>query len=164
MNKSENKLSFSDGDESDSKDTKIEKSLALVSVHEKGKRPLGHEKTSPSLEKKKVKKVKMSKEPPFHILEHSSLNIMMVKGEVATRQSIIDHYSELNDQIKLNDQDKLKSIDAPQLISALDKENQMLKVDIIQPLKAKGTSEDKVIKIKFNMNQFSISDKVDLFK
>ena len=53
--------------ESDSEDTEIEKNLALVSVHEKGKRPLGYEKTSPTSEKKKVKRVKMSKEPPFHI-------------------------------------------------------------------------------------------------
>ena len=40
----------------------------------------------------------------------------------------------------------------------------MLKVAIIQPSKAKGTSEDRVIEIKFNMNQFNISDKVDMFK
>ena len=40
----------------------------------------------------------------------------------------------------------------------------MLKVAIIHPSKAKSTSEDKVTEIKFNMNQFSISDKVDLFK
>ena len=45
---------------------------------------------------------------------------MMVKGEVTTTQSIIYHYSKLNDQIKFNDEDKLKSIVAPQLISALD--------------------------------------------
>ena len=88
----------------------------------------------------------------------------MVKGEVTTTQSIIDHYSEPNDQTKTNDQDKLKSTAAPQLISALDKEKQMLKVAIIQPSKAKNVSKEKVTEIKFNMNQFSISDKVDLFK
>lgn len=153
MSKLANKLTFSDGDESDSKDTQIEKSSALVSVHDKGKRPLGPDKTSPtSKKKKKVKKVKMSKEPPFHISEHSSPNIMMVKGEVTTTQSIIGHYSKLSDYIKLNDQDKLKNTVAPHLISALDREKQMLKVAIIQPLKAKGTSEDKVTEIKFNMN------------
>ena len=70
-------------------------------VHEKGKRPLGHEKTSPTSKKKRVKRVKVLKEPHFHILEHSSPNIMMVKGEVTTTQPIIDHYSELNDQINL---------------------------------------------------------------
>jgi hypothetical protein len=158
MSKLANKLVFSDGDESDSEDTQITKILALVPIHEKGKRPLGSEKTSPVLEKKTVKRVKVSKEHPFHILEHSSPNIMMVKEEVTTTQSIIDHYSELNDQ------DKLKSTAAPQLISALDRENKMLKVAIIQPLNAKGTSKDKVAKINFNMNQFRISHKVNMFK
>ena len=40
----------------------------------------------------------------------------------------------------------------------------MLKVAIMQPLKAKNTSEDTVTEIKFNMNQLSISDKVDMFE
>ena len=40
----------------------------------------------------------------------------------------------------------------------------MLKVAIIQPSKDKNNSEDKVTEIKFNMNQFSISDKVDMFE
>lgn len=69
---------------------------------------------------------------------------MIIKGEVTTTQYIIDHYSELNIQTKTNDQDKLKSYVAPQLISALDKEKQMLKVAIIQPSKAKNSLEDKV--------------------
>ena len=89
---------------------------------------------------------------------------MIIKGEVTTTQSIIDHYSELNIQTKTNDQNKLKSFVAPQLISALNKEKQMLRVAVIQPSNAKVPSEDKVIEFKFNMNQFSISDKVDLFK
>ena len=76
----------------------------------------------------------------------------MVKGEVTTTQSIVDHYSELKDHIKLNDQDKLKSAATPQLISDLDREKQMLKVAIIHPLKAKGVSEDKATEIKFNVN------------
>ena len=84
MRKLVNKLTFSNGDKSDFDDTQITKSLALVSVHEKGKRPSGSEKTSPASEKKKVERVTLSKEPPFHILEHSSPNIMMVKGEVTT--------------------------------------------------------------------------------
>ena len=164
MNKLENKLVFSDGDESNSEDTKISKGLAMVLVQEKGKRPLDQEKTLPVSEKKKVKRVKVLKEPPFQILEHSSPNIMIVKGKVTTTQSIIDDYSKLNDQTKTNDHDKLKSIIACHLISALNKEKKILKVAIIQPSKAKNTLEDKVTEIKFNMNQFSIGDKVDLFK
>ena len=91
-------------------------------------------------------------------------NVQQIKGEVTTTQSIIDHYLELNIQTKTNDQSKLKSSTAPQLISALDKEKQMLNVVVIYPSKAKDASEGKVIEFKFNMNQFSVSDKVDLFK
>ena len=141
MNKLENKLVFSDGDESESEDIEIAKGLALVSLHEKGKMPLGQEKASPASKKKKVKRVKVLKQPPFSILEHSSPNIMMVKGEVTSTQSIIDHYSELNDQTKTNDQEQLRSTASPQLISALDREKQMLKVAIIQPSKAKNNSK-----------------------
>lgn len=65
MNKLANKLVFSYGDESYSEDTEIAKGLALVTVQEKGKRPLVQEKTSPSSEKKRVKRVKVSKEPSF---------------------------------------------------------------------------------------------------
>ena len=83
---------------------------------------------------------------------------------MTTTQSIIDHYSELNIQTKTNDQHNLKGYIAPQLISALDKEKQMLKVAVIQPSKAKDASKDRVTEFKFNMNQFSVSDKVDLFK
>jgi len=40
----------------------------------------------------------------------------------------------------------------------------MLKVVVIHPSKAKDASKDRVTQFKFNMNQFSVSDKVDLFK
>ena len=143
MNKLENKLVFSYGDESNSEDTEIDKGLALVTIKEKGKRSLGWEKTSPASEKKRVKRVKVSKKHVFQILEHPSLNIMIVKGEVITTQSIIDQYSKLNIQTKTNDQDKLKSVVVAQLISALDKQKHMLKVAIIHPSKAKNASQDK---------------------
>ena len=39
-----------------------------------------------------------------------------------------------------------------------------MKVAIIQPFKVKNVLEDKVTEIKISMNQFSISDKVDMFK
>lgn len=40
----------------------------------------------------------------------------------------------------------------------------MLKVTTIHPSKGKDASEDRVSKFKFNMNRFSVSDKVYLFK
>ena len=61
---------------------------------------------------------------------------MIIKGEVTTTQSIIDHYSDLNTQ-KIDNQSKLKISSTPKLINALDKEKQMLKVAVIQPSKAK---------------------------
>lgn len=100
MRKLENKITFSDEDKLDSEDTEIDKSLAFVTVQEKGKRPLDQEVTSPTQEKKKVKRIKISKEPTSQVLEDSSPNIMIIKGEVTTTQSIFDHYSELNIQTK----------------------------------------------------------------
>ena len=89
---------------------------------------------------------------------------MIIKGETTTTQSIINHYSNLTTQTKTDNQSKLKSSSTPQLISALDKEKHMLKVEVIQPSKAKDVSEVRVTEFKFNMNQFSVSDKVYLFK
>ena len=39
-----------------------------------------------------------------------------------------------------------------------------MKVAVIHPSNAKDVSEDRVTKFKFNMNQLSVSDNVDLFK
>ena len=122
MSKLTNKLAFSDGDESDFEDTEISKILALVTVQEKGKMPLDQEGISPASEKKRVKRIKVSKQLAFQVQEHSSPNIMIIKGEVTTIQSIIDHYLELNIQTKTNDQGKLNSYVAPHLVSSLDKE------------------------------------------
>ena len=122
MSKLENKITFSDEGERDFEDTEIIKSLALVAVQEKGKMPLEQEGTSPTSEKKKVKRIKLSKEPTLQVHENSSPKIMIIKGEVTNTQSIIDHYSVLNIQTKTNDQSKLKSSISPQLISALDKQ------------------------------------------
>ena len=66
--------------------------------------------------------------------------------------------------MKTDNQSKLKSSSTLRLISALDKEKQMLKVAVIHSSKAKDVSEDKVTEFKFNMNLLSVCDKVDLFK
>ena len=65
MSKLANKLTFSDEGELDSEDNETTKSLALVTVKEKDKRPLDQEGTSPTSEKKKVKRIKLSKDPSF---------------------------------------------------------------------------------------------------
>ena len=91
---------------------------------------------------------------------------MIIKGETTTTQSILDHYSYHNAQMKTDKQGKqgkLKSPSTTQFISALDEHKQILKVVVIHPSKAKDVSEEKVIELKFNMNQFSVSDKVDFY-
>ena len=164
MSKLANKLTFSYEGELECEYIEIIKSFPLGTIQEKGKRPLEQGGTLPTIEKKKVKKLKLSKEPAVQVLKHFSPNIMIIKGETTTTQSIIDHYSYLNTQMKMDNESKLKSSSTPQLISALDKEKHMLKVVVIQPSKAKDVSEDKVTEFKFNMNKFNVSDKVDLFK
>ena len=51
--------------------------------------------------------------PALQVLEHSSPNTMIIKGETTTTQSIIDHYSDLNTQMKTDNQSKLKSSSTP---------------------------------------------------
>ena len=140
MGKLANKRIFSYEGESDSEATEIIESLDLVTVQEKGKRPLEQEEVLPTTKKKKIKKLKLSKETALQVLEHPSSNIMIIKGETTTTQSILEHYSDLNAQMKTDKQrkqSKLKSPSTPQLISALDKDKKILKVAVIQPSKAK---------------------------
>ena len=84
MSKLANKITFSDEGESNTKDIEIIESLALVIVQEKGKRPLEQEEILPTIEKMKIKKLKLSKEPALQVLEHPSPNIMIIKGEMTT--------------------------------------------------------------------------------
>ena len=62
MSKLENELTFSDEGELDSEDIEIIKSLDLVTVQEKGKRHLEQQGILPTTKKKKIKKLKLSKE------------------------------------------------------------------------------------------------------
>ena len=50
---------------------------------------------------------------------------MVIKGKATSTQSIIEHYSDLNAQMRKDREskhDKLKNISSPQLISVIDKE------------------------------------------
>lgn len=59
---------------------------------------------------------------------------------------------------------KLKDTQSPQLISALDKDTQLMRIAVIHPPKEGGVPNEKIIEFKFNMGQFSVVDNVDLFK
>ena len=58
----------------------------------------------------------------------------------------------------------LKDTQSPQFISALDKESQLMRIAVIQPQKAGDTLNEKITEFKFNIGQFSLVYKVDLFK
>jgi hypothetical protein len=58
----------------------------------------------------------------------------------------------------------LRSTQPPQLISALDKKSQMMKIVVIQPATVGNVQNKKITEFKLKMNQFSVVEKVDLFK
>ena len=109
----------------------------------------------------------MAKEPSLHIVEHPTSNIIVAKGKLVNTQSIVEHYNYLNVQARKdreNKEDKLKSTQPPQLISALDKESQLMKIAVIQPPIAGDVQSEKVTEFKFSKSQFSVVDKLDFFK
>ena len=59
---------------------------------------------------------------------------------------------------------ELRITQPPQLVSALDKKSQLMKIAVIQPPIAGDPQTKKVIEFKHNMSQFNIVDKVDFFK
>ena len=83
------------------------------------------------------KKYKVSSEPIFQIMEYASSNIIVTKGKsVEIEKSIVEHYNYLNFQDKKereNKEDSLRSLQLPQLTSALDKRNQSRNIAVIQP-------------------------------
>ena len=58
----------------------------------------------------------------------------------------------------------MKDTQSPQLISALDKDTQLMRIAVIQPPKVGDMPNETITEFKFNMGQFSVVYKVDLFK
>ena len=50
------------------------------------------------------------------------------------------------------------------MISALDRETQMMKIVVIQPTTVGDAQRKKITEFKLNINQFSVVDQVDFFK
>lgn len=59
---------------------------------------------------------------------------------------------------------KMKDTQSPQLISALEKDTQLMKIAVIQPPKSGVMPTEKITEFKLNMDQFSVIAKVDLLK
>ena len=64
----------------------------------------------------------------------------------------------------MKDKEVKHDTQSPQLISALDKDTQLMTITVIQPPKASDMLNEKITKFKFNMGQFCVVDKVYLFK
>ena len=126
----------------------------MTKEEKKGKRPIKHDCVEGSTKNKKVKKPKLSTKPLLQIVEHTH--------SIIDSQSIIQSYTELKEkEIK---QGKMKDTQSPQFFSALNKDTQLMKIAMIQTPKAGDMPNEKITKFKLNLGQFSVVDKIDLFK
>ena len=90
----------------------------------------------------------------------------IVGEQVDTKKTLLEHYGSLKlqeSQEREITEEKLRSTQPPQLISALDKKSQLMKIDVIQPAMVGEVQKKNITEFKMNMNQFSVVDKVDFF-
>ena len=79
----------------------------------------------------------------------------IVGNQVDTEKTLIEHYGSLKLQASQEreiTEEKLRSIQPPQLISALDKKSQMMKIVVIQPAMVGEVQRKKITEFKMNMN------------
>ena len=90
------------------------------------------------------------------------------KGKtINTEKAILEHYNSLNMQAEkesITTQEQLRATQPQQLVTALDKKSQMMKVVVIQPPVRREIPNKKITEFKLNMSQFSVVDKVDFLK
>ena len=135
---------------------------------DKGKRKMGEDVIMTDLQTTSSKKSREMKNLLVKVKEYATPTITTEDGKVIdTEKTIREHYADLAaaSKIKRNQvREKLRTEHPPQMPTTLAKESQMMKVVVIQP-PIKGQSTNKEItEIELNMGQFSIVDKVDLFK
>ena len=83
------------------------------------------------------------------------------------KKSIVKHYNYLNVKARKEREiaeDRLRSIQPPQLISALDKKNHLMEIVVIQPPITSDPQRKMITDFKLNMSQLGIVDIVDFFK
>ena len=115
-----------------------------------------------------AKKLKVFKDPFLQIVDYPTPTMQTIIGEkVDTEKTLIEHYGSLKlqaSQERESIEEKLRSTQPPQLISALEKKIQMIKIVGIQPSTVGEAQKKNITEFKLNMNQSSIVDKVDVFK
>ena len=101
-------------------------------------------------------------------MEYPTPTMELEKGkEIDTKKTILEHYSSLKVQSnrkRESTKERLRSTQPPQLISALEKKSQMMKIAVIQLLGIGDPQNKKITEFNLNMSHFSVVDKVDLFK
>ena len=116
--------------------------------------------TSPS-----PKKIRVFKDPFLQIVDYPTPIMETATGKkVDTEKTLTEYYSSLKLQASQETKitkEGLRSSQTPQLISALDKKSQMMKIVVIQPATVEEAQRKKIIEFKLNMNKFSVVDKVD---
>ena len=165
MEQMDNKLTLS-SEEENSDDIEEMDNNALIIVDDKGKRAM--EIIENNASERKAKKPKLVKEPFLQVVEHLTPNMIVDEGKtIDTGNSIVEHYNYLNVQARKEREivgDKLRSTQPSHFISALDKKRHLMKIIVIQPPLIGDPQGKKTTEFKLNMSQFSIVDKVDLFK
>ena len=141
---------------------------SIVQTDPKGKRKVAQDPMITNTSSPSAKKLKLFKDPFMQIVDYPTPTMEIEKGEeVDTKKRLIGNYGSLKlQESKERDmtEARLRSTQPPKLISALDKKSQMMKITILQPAAIGDVHNKKIIEFKLNMNQFSVVDKVDLFK
>lgn len=142
--------------------------LTVVPSGDKGKRKVGEELPLVNTQVTTSKKLRAVKDPFIQVVEYSTPTMKTEKGKVIdTEKAILERYSSLNMQAEKErhaTQEQLRATQPQQLVTALDKKSQMMKVVVIQPLVKRETPNKKITEFKLNMSQFSVVDKVKFFK
>ena len=140
----------------------------LVLADDKGKRKIGQQILTINTSIPTSKKPKIVKDPFLQVVEYPTPTMELAKGkEIGTEKTILEHYSSLKAQASKErelTEERLRSTQPPQLISALDKRSQLMKITVIQPPRIGDPQNKKITGFKLNMSQFSVVDKVDFLK
>lgn len=139
-----------------------------VPTDAKGKRKIWQEMLITSTTSPSTMKPKIVKDSFLQVVEYPTPTMESTKGkEVDTEKYILEHYSYLKvhaSQERELTEERLRCTQPPQLINALDKKSQMMKIEVIQPPSIEDLQNKKINKFKLNMSQFNVVDKVDFFK
>ena len=107
-----------------------------------------------------TKKLKVFKDPFLQIVDYPTPTMETIIGEqVDTEKTLIENYVSLKlqeSQEREITEEKFRSTQPPQLISALDKKIQMMKIVMIQQATVGEAQKKKITELKLNMNQFSV--------